>query len=110
MLLAIIDSNAWPRALVTFSSRSIEISRRSVLVPEGDRGRVVNEEMANNSENATNYPEFSAGGPEGRKQGTILRELLSVFYIVGIVGSFLALLHLHQNRNFKNSKQVFMLK
>lgn len=91
---------------VTFSSSSIGISRCFVLVPKGDRVRVVDEEMANASENATIYPEFS----EGRKQGTILRELLSAFYIIGIVGSFLALLHLHQNRNFKNSKQVFMLK
>lgn len=95
---------------VAFSSLSIGISRRSVLVSKGDRGRVADREMSNNSENATIHPEFSAAEPQGRRQAMILRELLSAFYIVGIVGSFLALLHLHQNRNFKNSKQVFMLK
>lgn len=37
-------------------------------------------------------------------------ELVAVFYIVGILGSFLALLHLYCKRNFKNTKQAFMLK
>lgn len=40
----------------------------------------------------------------------IPRELLSVFYVVGIIGSFLALLHLYKKRNVKNGKQIFMLK
>jgi hypothetical protein len=35
---------------------------------------------------------------------------LSAIYVVGIVGTFLALLHLHQKANFKNTKQAFMLK
>lgn len=37
-------------------------------------------------------------------------KVLSILYIVGIVGSFLALLHLYRKRNFKNIKQAFMLK
>lgn len=40
----------------------------------------------------------------------ITRELLSVFYVVGIIGSFLALLHLYKKRSCKNGKQIFMLK
>lgn len=37
-------------------------------------------------------------------------ELLAVFYIIGIIGSFSALLHLYRKKNFKNTKQAFMLK
>ncbi|CRL04188.1 CLUMA_CG017303, isoform A [Clunio marinus] len=37
-------------------------------------------------------------------------ELVSMLYIVGIIGSLLALLHLCQKQNLKNSKQAFMLK
>jgi hypothetical protein len=35
---------------------------------------------------------------------------LSAIYVVGIAGTFLALLHLHQKANVKNTKQAFMLK
>lgn len=35
---------------------------------------------------------------------------LRVFYVVGIIGSALALLHLYQKQNFKNKKHAFMLK
>jgi hypothetical protein len=37
-------------------------------------------------------------------------EVVSVLYIVGIVGSFSAMLHLYRKRNYKNTKQAFMLK
>jgi hypothetical protein len=50
---------------------------------------------------------------EDLKQKTwpVPRELLSVFYVVGIMGSFLALLHLcNSSKRNKNVKQIFMLK
>lgn len=37
-------------------------------------------------------------------------ELISVLYVIGIIGSFSALLHLYRKRSFKNTKQAFMLK
>ena len=37
-------------------------------------------------------------------------DLLALFYIVGISGCFLALLHLHTRKTFRNTKQAFMLK
>lgn len=37
-------------------------------------------------------------------------ELLGVFYVTGIIGSFCALLHLYRKKSFKNTKQAFMLK
>jgi hypothetical protein len=37
-------------------------------------------------------------------------EILGLLYVVGICGSFLAMLHLYTKRNFKNTKQAFMLK
>ena len=37
-------------------------------------------------------------------------DMLALFYIVGIIGSFLALLHLYSIKYFKNTKQAFMLK
>lgn len=37
-------------------------------------------------------------------------EMFSVVYIVGIMGSFLALLHLYRKKNYKNNKQALMLK
>jgi hypothetical protein len=44
------------------------------------------------------------------KPMVISRELLSVLYVVGIIGSFLALLHLYKKRIGRNGKQIFMLK
>lgn len=37
-------------------------------------------------------------------------DLLALFYIVGISGCFLALLHLYTRKTFRNTKQAFMLK
>ncbi|KAG5680559.1 hypothetical protein PVAND_010059 [Polypedilum vanderplanki] len=37
-------------------------------------------------------------------------EMVSLFYFVGIVGSFLAILHLYRKKNFKNTKQALMLR
>lgn len=46
-----------------------------------------------------------------RGHGSIVYlEVIGVLYTVGIVGSFLALLHLYRKRNYKNTKQAFMLK
>jgi hypothetical protein len=44
------------------------------------------------------------------KSSTYPIGFLSMFYIVGIIGSFVALLHLCQTKNFRNTKQAFMLK
>lgn len=58
-----------------------------------------------------NYSETANASSAVPAAGTIsMVELLSVLYVVGIIGSFLALLHLHQKQSFKNSKQIFMLK
>jgi hypothetical protein len=36
--------------------------------------------------------------------------LYTAFYIVGAIGSLLALIHLYQKRNFKNPRHAIMLK
>lgn len=46
----------------------------------------------------------------GDDKFTILRDFLSAVYVVGIVGSVLALLHLFKKQKLRNNKQVFMLK
>lgn len=45
-----------------------------------------------------------------QKNLTVFFKLLIVFYITGIIGSFCAMLHLYRKKNFKNTKQAFMLK
>lgn len=65
------------------------------------------ESMSQLSENVT-YNSTNSGG--ATKSATISRGLLSVFYVVGIIGSFLALIHLYKKRNGRNGKQIFMLK
>lgn len=60
-----------------------------------------------------NYSETANASSAVQAAGTkSMVELLSVLYVVGIIGSFLALLHLYvyQKQSFKNSKQIFMLK
>lgn len=68
--------------------------------------RVDSGSMLNYSENVNG----TASAPGWVKTYIIRREFLSVFYVVGIIGSFLALLHLHQKQNLKNTKQAFLLK
>lgn len=59
--------------------------------------------------NYSGHVNTSSAVVDGTK-ASVSTELLTVFYLVGIVGSILALLHLHRKKNFKNSKQAFMLK
>lgn len=40
----------------------------------------------------------------------IPRECFATLYVLGTVGSILALVHLFQKQKFKNTKQIFMLK
>lgn len=61
--------------------------------------------------NMLNYSEDVNGTSTSVGNKSMVRtELLSVLYVVGIMGSFLALLHLYQKQNWKNTKQAFMLK
>lgn len=81
----------------------MRISRSSALESEGSRCRIDN--MLNyTGENAT------SAVAQADNKSSLHRELLSVFYVVGIIGSLLALLHLRAKRKFKNTKQAFMLK
>lgn len=59
--------------------------------------------------NYSGHVNASGAVVDGTK-ASIQTKLMAVFYLVGIVGSILALLHLHQKKNFKNTKQAFMLK
>lgn len=85
--------------MLIISRRSILklfISLAGVYVPEHN--------MLNYSVNVNTSGVIQAAGTKS------MVELQSVFYVVGIIGSSLALLHLHQKQSFKNTKQIFMLK
>jgi len=57
-----------------------------------------------------NYSHALSNNESDHKSSIYPIAFLSIFYIVGIIGSFVALLHLIQRQNFKNTKQAFMLK
>jgi hypothetical protein len=59
-----------------------------------------------NNDNHTN----STTGRDHSDNTLVFIEMVSLFYFVGIVGSFLAMLHLYRKRNFKNTKQALMLR
>lgn len=62
-------------------------------------------DIKNTSANLTNSPiDFEDD------KSIVHVDMLALFYVVGIIGSFLALLHLYSKKNFRNTKQAFMLK
>lgn len=62
-------------------------------------------ELGNETERNLNTCELGNGETD-----KFFRELVAVFYVIGIIGNFLAFLHLYQSNSFKNTKQSFMLK
>lgn len=56
------------------------------------------------------YEKNSTISGENDDKSNVHAELVGLFYVVGIIGSFLALLHLNTKKNFRNTKQAFMLK
>lgn len=80
----------------------IRISRRSVLVSFKAEVLLV---MNNNTGTINGTTVVVVD-----QQSMYIKKVFAGFYVIGIFGCLLALLHLHQKINFKNSKQAFMLK
>lgn len=110
IIAAIIDANNNELfKCFTFIAWMVGISRSCDVVP------FISEVMFAVSEwkhNMLNYSENmnATSTDQADNKFQVRRELFSLFYAVGIIGSILALLHLNQKQNFKNPKQAFMLR